>query len=89
MLTELGKTFLLNLRGKCKVDDGYLLVKELYTNKVQETCSEALSASNIRHPPITSRIKSWESAKESIARRNQERILGGRLREVVEARGRM
>ncbi|PLB49771.1 hypothetical protein P170DRAFT_510241 [Aspergillus steynii IBT 23096] len=60
----------------------------LYTNEVRRICSEALTASNIRHPPITSRIKSWESAKGSIGRRNRERALRGRLREAVEAQDR-
>jgi hypothetical protein len=60
----------------------------LYTREVVRICSGALDASNIRHSPITFRIKSWESAKGTIARRNQERVLRGRLRDAVEAQGR-
>lgn len=60
----------------------------LYTKKVEEICSEALVDSNIRHPPITSRIKSWESAKGSISRRVQERLVRRDLRQAVEAQGR-
>ncbi|RAO64704.1 uncharacterized protein BHQ10_000716 [Talaromyces amestolkiae] len=58
-----------------------------YTQEVQNRCSKALSASNIRHPPITSRIKSWESAKGSISRRNRERVRR-RMRDLKESRDR-
>ena len=61
----------------------------LYTKKVDEICCEALVDSNIRHPPITSRIKSWESAKGSISRRVQERLVRRDLRQAVEAQGRL
>jgi ppGpp synthetase/RelA/SpoT-type nucleotidyltranferase len=61
----------------------------LYTREVVRICSTALNASNIQHSPITSRIKSWESAKGSIVRRHRERHLRGRLRDVVETQGRL
>ncbi|KAJ6007698.1 hypothetical protein N7540_011674 [Penicillium herquei] len=57
-----------------------------YTNKVEEVCSNALAPSNIRHLPITSRIKSWESAKASLYRRRQEHLVYKRLRDLVEAK---
>lgn len=60
----------------------------LYTEEVQDRCSRALSASNIRHPPITARIKSWESARGSISRRNRERVIRRRIRDLVESQGR-
>jgi ppGpp synthetase/RelA/SpoT-type nucleotidyltranferase len=60
----------------------------LYTKEVESICSGALNASNIRHPPITSRIKSWESAKGSIYRRHQERLVRSRLYDAVKAQGR-
>lgn len=60
----------------------------LYTKEVGNICSAALDASNIRHPPIMSRIKSWESAKGSLYRRHQERLVRRRLHDVVKAQGR-
>lgn len=60
----------------------------LYAAEVVRICSAALDASNIRHAPITSRIKSWESAKGTIARRHEERNLRRRLRDAVETQGR-
>lgn len=59
----------------------------LYTRKVEEIFSAALNASNIRHPPIASRIKSWKSAKQSIIRRNRESGIRLHIRRIVEVRG--
>lgn len=59
-----------------------------YTKEVQKLCFDALKASNIRFPPITSRIKSWESAKGSISRRNLKRFIRRRIRDLVESQGR-
>ncbi|KAJ9269114.1 hypothetical protein DTO212C5_4797 [Paecilomyces variotii] len=60
-----------------------------YTNEVLRICSVSLAASNIRHVPITKRIKSWESAKGSIRRQHHEMILRRRLRVAVERTGRV
>ncbi|KAJ5170291.1 uncharacterized protein N7500_003074 [Penicillium coprophilum] len=60
----------------------------LFTTEVQKICSAALDASNIRHAPITSRVKSWESAHGSLLRRQHERILIQRLKSLVESKGR-
>ncbi|RAH47401.1 uncharacterized protein BO95DRAFT_359195, partial [Aspergillus brunneoviolaceus CBS 621.78] len=59
-----------------------------YTDEVLEVCAASLAASNIRHTPITKRIKSWESAKGSIRRQHHEMVLWRRLRAAVEAKGR-
>ncbi|CAI7628998.1 unnamed protein product [Penicillium pancosmium] len=59
-----------------------------YTNEVLQICSASLAASNVRHIPITKRIKSWDSAKGSIRRQHHEHVLQRRLRRAVEARGR-
>ncbi|EMR62789.1 hypothetical protein UCREL1_10253 [Eutypa lata UCREL1] len=61
---------------------------KLCTEKVVNICSESLTASNIRHSPITHRIKKWDSAKGSIRRRHQERIVRARLRDAVGDRNR-
>ncbi|KAI5921097.1 hypothetical protein F4810DRAFT_712916 [Camillea tinctor] len=45
------------------------------TAEVVKICNAALNGTNIRHTPIISRIKSWDSAKGSIMRRQQERLL--------------
>ncbi|KAI1496089.1 hypothetical protein F5X99DRAFT_401374 [Biscogniauxia marginata] len=50
-----------------------------YTAEVVKICNAALSAANIRHIPITSRIKSWESARGSAMRRQQERLFWQRV----------
>lgn len=62
--------------------------KKVDTRELMRICSTALNVSNIRHAPITLRIKSWESARGTIARRHQERDLRGRLHDAVEAQGR-
>lgn len=61
---------------------------ENFTKEVQKICTAALGAANIRHPPITSRIKSWESTKGSLHRRNHETFQRRRLRYLVESKGR-
>lgn len=50
-----------------------------YTAEVVRIYSAALDASNIRHAPITSQIKSWESAKRTISRQHEERNQRTRL----------
>ncbi|KAJ5626847.1 hypothetical protein N7528_004274 [Penicillium herquei] len=62
------------------------VIVKCYTKKAEEVCSNALAPSNIRHLPITSRIKSWESAKASLYRRRQEHLVYRRLRDLVEAK---
>ncbi|EED23181.1 hypothetical protein TSTA_066310 [Talaromyces stipitatus ATCC 10500] len=59
-----------------------------YTEEVRKLCSNALEASNIHFPPITSRIKSWQSAKGSVSRRNRERVIRRHIRDLVESQGR-
>ncbi|KAI0598457.1 hypothetical protein F4775DRAFT_185343 [Biscogniauxia sp. FL1348] len=50
-----------------------------YTAEVVKICNAALTTENIRHTPITSRVKSWESAKGSIMRRQRERLFWQRI----------
>ncbi|KAI1492681.1 hypothetical protein F5X96DRAFT_344062 [Biscogniauxia mediterranea] len=50
-----------------------------YTAEVVKICNAALNTENIRHTPITSRVKSWESAKGSIMRRQKERLFWQRI----------
>lgn len=58
------------------------------TEKVVEIRSESLTASNVRHSPVTHRVKTWNSAKDSIRRRHQERVLRTGLRDIVVGRNR-
>ncbi|KAI0020003.1 hypothetical protein F4780DRAFT_395238 [Xylariomycetidae sp. FL0641] len=51
---------------------------ELYTKQVVERCKTALAGANIRHTPITSRIKAWDSAQGSIERRQRARQQAGK-----------
>lgn len=60
----------------------------LYIKEVEKICTDALAASNIRHTPIASRVKSWKSAKGSLRRRYDERLIHQSLRKAVEAKGR-
>jgi ppGpp synthetase/RelA/SpoT-type nucleotidyltranferase len=55
-----------------------------YTENVVNTCDASLKAGNVRHTPITWRIKKWESAEGSIRRRQQERVTRRLLRNAVE-----
>ena len=50
------------------------------TKVVVKICSDSLTASNIRHPPITHRVKTWESTRTSIERRQSERTTRANLR---------
>ncbi|KAF5873005.1 uncharacterized protein Bfra_008282 [Botrytis fragariae] len=67
--------------------DGKLDTMEAYTAKVIDVCNKALTSGNIRHPPITHRIKKWESAEGTLRRRQKERIARQRLRTVVQSKG--
>lgn len=67
--------------------DNKLDTMEAYTAKVIDICNKALTSGNIRHPPITNRIKKWESAEGTLRRRQKERIARQRLRTVVESKG--
>ena len=58
------------------------------TGMVVKICSDSLTASNIRHPPITHRVKMWESARDSIVRKQKERAMRARLRAEVVSQGR-
>ncbi|TGO39399.1 hypothetical protein BHYA_0055g00010 [Botrytis hyacinthi] len=60
---------------------------EAYTTKVIDICNKALTSGNIRHPPITHRIKKWESAEGTLRRRQKERIARQRLQSVVQSKG--
>ncbi|KAI1638758.1 hypothetical protein F4809DRAFT_659316 [Biscogniauxia mediterranea] len=53
---------------------------QYYTAEVVKICNAALSAALIRHIPITSRVKKWESAKDSIKRHQNTRLLWERVR---------
>ncbi|KAI1749610.1 hypothetical protein F4782DRAFT_295915 [Xylaria castorea] len=46
---------------------------QLYTTEVQKICTSSLLAAQIRHSPITHRIKTWDSAKEKIQQQKLER----------------
>lgn len=67
--------------------DSKLDTMEAYTTKVIDICNKALTSGNIRHPPITHRIKKWESAEGTLRRRQRERIARQRLRTVVQSKG--
>ncbi|TGO85417.1 hypothetical protein BPOR_0397g00010 [Botrytis porri] len=67
--------------------DSKLDTMEAYTTKVIDICNKALTSGNIRHPPITHRIKKWESAEGTLRRRHKERIARQRLRFVVQSKG--
>ncbi|KAI0549635.1 hypothetical protein F4679DRAFT_259886 [Xylaria curta] len=45
---------------------------QLYTTEVQKICTSSLQAAQIRHSPITHRIKTWDSAKEKIKQQKLE-----------------
>jgi len=42
---------------------------QLYTDRVRQICVDSLEEAHIRHAPITSRIKTWESADGKIRRK--------------------
>ncbi|KAI9641915.1 hypothetical protein NHQ30_009783 [Ciborinia camelliae] len=67
--------------------DGKLDTMEAYITNVIDICKRALVSGNVRHPPITHRIKEWESAAGTLRRRQQERIARQRLKAVVESKG--
>ncbi|KAF7898473.1 hypothetical protein EAF00_004919 [Botryotinia globosa] len=67
--------------------DSKLDTMEAYTTEVIDICNKALTSGNIRHPPITHRIKKWVSAEGTLRRRQKERIARQRLRDVVETKG--
>ncbi|TGO51820.1 hypothetical protein BOTNAR_0343g00010 [Botryotinia narcissicola] len=67
--------------------DSKLDTMESYTTKVIDICSKALTSGNIRHPPITHRIKKWESAEGTLRRRQKERMARQHLRTVVQSKG--
>lgn len=60
----------------------------LYIKEVEKICTDALAASNVRHTPIASRVKSWKSARGSLSRRYDERLIHQNLRKAVEEKGR-
>ncbi|KAJ6100380.1 hypothetical protein N7499_000010 [Penicillium canescens] len=60
---------------------------ELYTQQVVGICSASLAGSNIRHIPMTSRVKSWDSAEGSIRRRQKERVLRRQLCDFITKKG--
>ncbi|KAI0861191.1 hypothetical protein F4860DRAFT_181019 [Xylaria cubensis] len=45
---------------------------QLYTTEVQKICISSLRAKQIRHSPITYRIKTWDSAREKIKQQKPE-----------------
>ncbi|TRX89708.1 hypothetical protein FHL15_009458 [Xylaria flabelliformis] len=45
---------------------------QLYTTEVQRICISSLRAAQIRHSPITYRIKTWDSAREKIKQQKLE-----------------
>lgn len=67
--------------------DNKLDTMEAYTAQVIDICNKALTSGNIRHPPITHRIKTWKSAEATLRRRQKERIARQHLRTVVQSKG--